>query len=257
MIKVKGIILFLSCQKYIDNRLKFCKLPKNDYEGWKVIYVIGDFFLNTNYKMMDNLLIVKCEDSYIHLLKKLVLALKYVYQLYDIEEGVLRCGDDLILNEKNLVSFLKSKKCDFYGKSPRQKSLFSEQITDELLKMTTYDDWMVNYYKNHPEDFENPHHNLKGIDISLYRKRPEILYGPAGCIYYISNNCCKILINHMENINFNIFHFDKFSQSYPYTIEDCGAAFILYLNRISFNNYNDWWSHLPNQELVLAYHTNL
>ncbi len=256
MLEVKGIILVLSCQKHLKTRLKHCKLPKDDYEGWKVIYVIGDLFLDCDYKMNDNLMTIKCEDSYIHLLKKLVLALKYVYQLYDIKEGLLRCGDDLLYNEKLLISFLRSKKVDFNGKSPSSKNLLSQEITDELLQRTIYDDWMVNYYLSHPEDFDNPQHNLKDIDISKYRKRPEVAIGPAGVLYYISNKCCKILIDHMENINYDIFNFHEFSQSYPYTIEDCAVSYILYLNRITFIHNNYMYSDNPSSHAI-AFHTNM
>lgn len=199
---------------------------------------------------------IKCEDSYIHLLKKLVLALKYVYQLYDIKEGVLRCGDDLIFNENLLQEFLDSDKVDFYGKSLSSKNLLKEDITDELLKRTRYDDWMVKYYLSHPEDFDNPQHNLKNIDISKYRKRPEISIGPAGVLFYISNKSCQILINHMENINYDIFNFDEFTQSYPYTIEDCAVSYIMYLNRISFINNNKMYAR--NQKMnAIAFHTNM
>ena len=51
MIEVDGIILVLSCQKHLDTRLKHFKLPKDNYGGWKVIYVIGDLFLDSDYKM--------------------------------------------------------------------------------------------------------------------------------------------------------------------------------------------------------------
>lgn len=254
--KVNGIILVLSCQKHLDTRLKNCKLPKDSYGEWKVIYVIGDLFLDSDYKMEDNFMTIKCEDSYIHLLKKLVLALKYVYELYDIKEGVLRCGDDLIFNENLLQAFLASDKVDFYGKSPSCKNLLKEDITDELLKRTRYDDWMVNYYLSHPEDFDNPQHNLKNIDISKYRKRPEVSIGPAGVLFYISNKSCKILIDHMENINYDIFNFHEFSQSYPYTIEDCAVSYILYLNRISFIHDNNMYAEYPTMNAI-AFHTNM
>jgi hypothetical protein len=254
--EVKGIILVLSCQKHLETRLKLCKLPKDDYEGWKVIYVIGDLFLDCDYKMKDNLMIIKCEDSYIHLLKKFVLSLKYLYQLYDIKEGLLRCGDDLFYSENLLLSFLRSNKVDFNGKSPSSKNLLSQEITDELLQRTRYDDFMVNYYSSHPEDFDNPQHNLKDVDISKYRKRPEVSIGPAGILYYISNKCCKILIDHMENINYDIFHFHEFSQSYPYTIEDCAVSYILYLNRISFIHNNCMYTENHLHEAI-AFHTNI
>jgi hypothetical protein len=48
---------------------------------------------------------IKCEDSYLHLFKKLVLSLKYLKECFNIKEGILRCGDDLIFNENNLVNF--------------------------------------------------------------------------------------------------------------------------------------------------------
>ena len=50
---------------------------------------------------------MKCEDSYIHLLKKLVLSIKIIYSIFNIKEGILRSGDDIIYNELILESFLK------------------------------------------------------------------------------------------------------------------------------------------------------
>ena len=67
---VEGIILILSCQKHKNTRLKEFSLPKKYYSGWKVIYVIGDFFLKQKYTLENDILMVQCEDSYLHLLKK-------------------------------------------------------------------------------------------------------------------------------------------------------------------------------------------
>lgn len=256
MIQVDGIILVLSCQKHLNTRLKEFKLPKDNYDNWKVIYIIGDLFLDCDYKIDGNFMTIKCEDSYIHLLKKLVLALKYIYQLYDIKEGILRSGDDLIFNETLLTSFLSlQNKFDFFGGSPSQKSLLEIDITPDLLKKTVHDNFMVNYYRSHPEDFNNPQHNLKGVSINHYTKRPHIDIGAAGVLYYISNKSSKILINQMQKINYNIFHYDEFSQSYPYTIEDCAVCFILYLHKISFINSDKIHSEYPSNK-VIAYHTN-
>jgi hypothetical protein len=255
--KVNGIILVLSCQKHLHTRMKQFKLPHDNYGAWKVIYVIGDLFLDSNYVMHDNVMTIKCEDSYIHLLKKLVLALKYVYELYDIQEGVLRCGDDLIFNEHLLQLFLNSPKQDFMGKSPSNKSLLSQDITPELLQRTRHDNFMVDYYANHPEDFDNPQHNLKGVSISKYTKRPEIAIGPQGILFYISNRCCQLLISHMESIQYNIFHLDAGTQSYPYTIEDCAVSYILYLYRISFHHNDYMYTHNPHNKSSICLHTNL
>ena len=284
MIAVNGIILVLSCQKHLPTRVKHFKLPNNEYAGWKVVYVIGDLFLDCDYKFENEFLFVKCEDSYIHLLKKLVLSLKYLYQTFDIKEGVLRAGDDLLFNEDMLVKFLNCSKyhkdgvrvidseggssggeaIDFLGRSPSGKNLLSHEISDADIKNTIRDTFMADYYMCHPEDFHNPQHNLVGVDICKYMMRPHIPVGPSGVIYYISNKACKILINQLESIGYNIFHHDKYTNSYPYTIEDCAVSFILYSNKISFIHclalYEDY-TNLKDKEndakSLIAVHTNL
>jgi hypothetical protein len=273
MIAVKGIILILSCQKHLNTRVKNFKLPREEYAGWKVVYVIGDLFLEGDYKLGRevndgyNLLTIKCEDSYIHLLKKLVLSLKYLYEIYDIKEGVLRGGDDLIFNEELLQSFVMLPKVanasvpvDFLGKSPSGRSLLAHEISDADIKTTINDTFMTDYYVSHPEDFDNPYHNLKGVNIAKYTKRPHIPVGPCGIMFYLSNKSCKILIEHMESIGYNIFHYDEGTGSYPYTIEDCAVSFILYSNKISFihtlSMYDEYYNN-PEKVGVLAIHTNL
>lgn len=235
MIKVDGIILVLSCQKYKNSRLKEFALSKDTYCNgmWTVIYVIGDLFLEEDFKLEGNVLTIKCEDSYIHLLKKLVLALKFCYQLFDIKEGILRCGDDLIIDDNALEHFLNNTKSDFYGQSDFKRDNYYPD--KNKLKLVREDYFMVKYYQNHPEDFDNPQHNLKEIQISNYTRRPHV-WGPHGIIYYISTKACNCLIKTMEDINYDIFHFDEFTQSYPYTIEDCAVTYILYKNDFTFTD---------------------
>jgi hypothetical protein len=256
--KVKGIIIILSCQRYKYSRLNEFKLKKNNYDGYKVIYVLGDNRINEEYILEDDILTINCEDSYIHLLKKLVLALKYVYQFYDIEEGVLRSGDDLYFNESKLFEFINTKnKNDFIGNNWVEKSLSVPHID---LNYPTRDDYfMVKYYENHKDDLINPLHNLKNVNIINYIKRPTVDIGACGTLYYISNKCCKILIDHMEKINFDIFHFDKLTKSYPYTIEDCAVSFILYLNKIPFvcdKYFVKLYENRPDDGNYIASHTN-
>ena len=251
--KVEGIILILSCQKHIDTRLKEFSLPKNDYCGWKVIYVIGDLLIDKSYEIKGenrNILYLKCEDSYLHLLKKLVLSFKILNELFSIKQGILRCGDDLIFNEDKLFDFLKEEqKFDFWGQGYFNRGL---EIKDRnILKKTKHNTFMLKYYTKHREDKNNPHHNLKGIDLTKYTKQPD-LFGPAGIIYYISNKCCQIAINHMKQINYNILHLDEFTNSYPYLIEDVGMSFIMYMNNINFT-HSDTFFDKPNS---ICKHTN-
>ena len=231
---VDGVILILSCQKHKDTRLKEFSLSKNSYNNWEVIYVIGDLFLDKNYILDGNFLYIKCEDSYIHLLKKLALAIKYVNEIFTIKEGILRCGDDLIFNEENLTLFTKAKKYDYYGQSSIRKNY--KCADKNVLKKLRNDKFMMMYYNKNPEDFLNRQHGLIGMNItslSKYTMRPDI-YGAAGVIFYLSNKAFNVLIHHMEKINYNIFAYYTYTKSYPYTIEDCGISFIMYYNNVEF-----------------------
>jgi hypothetical protein len=262
MIAVDGIILVISCQKHIPTRLKEINLKK-DYGNWKVINVIGDLFLDCDYKLEGNLMTLKCEDSYLHLLKKLVLSFKYLYEIFDIKEGILKCNDDLIFNENSLESFLKSQK--------KHKINDREYIDIDYIGRTNYSfelgestEHLINYYKNHPEDLDNPQHNLKGVDITKFskyvKKEQKYIYGP---LIYFSNKSCKILINHMNNINYDIHHYDKKSDSYPYGIDDVIIGYILISNNIEIMHSNYWYNDLDNLSLTeedknkyIALHTN-
>lgn len=248
---VEGIILVLSCHKHLNTRLKEFKLNKEEYIGWKVIYVIGDLFLDKDYEIRDNnYLYIRCEDSYLHLLKKLTLSIKYIYTLFNIKQGILRCGDDLIFNEERLIEFLsEEEKPDYCGDSAPRTS-FSCKNRD-ILKKSEKSNWMVNYYNGHKSDFDNPLHGLKGIDISNYNVKPAI-FGAAGTLYYISNKSCITLVEHMKSINFNILFKNDFSQNYPYIIEDVGTSFILYYNYIDYTERGYFCGTLN----PIAKHTN-
>jgi len=251
---VDGIILVLSCQKHRNTRLKEFSLGKTNYEGWEVIYVIGDLFLKKNYILDGNTLYIRCEDSYLHLLKKLALSMKAVKEIFNIKEGILRCGDDLIFNENNLIKFIKSKKFDYWGQSTFKKSYKCTNIN--VLKKIRVDPFMMLYYNKHKEDFLNPQHGMTNMNIttlSKYTVRPNI-YGAAGVIFYLSNKACDIVIRHMERINFNILSYDTFTGSYPYTIEDCGISFIMYCNNIEFVDGQFFFGN-QNQNTI-AVHTN-
>ena len=251
---VDGIILILSCQKHRNTRLKEFSLSKTNYNNWEVIYVIGDIFLKKNYILEGNFLYIRCEDSYLHLLKKLVLSMKSINELFNVKEGILRCGDDLIFNEDNLLEFTKYTKYDYWGQSPIKTGF--KCFNKSFLKRVRSDNFMIDYYKNHIEDFANPQNGLTNMDISTLSKytiRPNI-YGAAGVIFYLSNKACDIIIRHMEKIKFNIFAYDVYTKSYPYTIEDCGISFIMYANNIEYVD-GQFFYDTPYKNTI-ARHTN-
>ena len=53
----------------------------------------------------------------------------------------------------------------------------------------------------------------------------------------------KIVFPDYVYINYNIFHKDEFTQSYPYCIEDSSISFILYYYNIAFINNNNFYTH--------------
>ena len=255
---VEGIILVLSCKKHRYGRLKNLNL-KSEYNGWKVIKVIGNLFLNKEYEFIDDILFIRCEDSYLHLLKKLALSLKFLYKHYNIKQGVLRCGDDLIFNEQNLVNFLESKKYDFYGKSTKPISAIRDKKLLKNLKFKTqYDNFMLNYYLIHQNELVDKEHGIHmSIDeLNKYLVRPYV-NGPAGVIYFISNHSCNVIINMMENINYNIFHLDEYTNSYPYIIEDTAVTYIMYRNEIPYTDNRFFYSDYRYDNRVIAIHTNI
>ena len=54
-------------------------------------------------------------------------------------------------------------------------------------------------------------------------------------------------------VNYNIFYLDKFTNSYPYIIEDVGVTYIMYFNKINFINNKHFWG---DDDFVIAKHTN-
>jgi hypothetical protein len=251
---IKGAILIYSCHRHLNTRLKEPNfgLKKKDYNGWKVFYILGNPNLINDYEINDNYITIKCEDSYIHVLKKVVFAIKIIYSLYNIEEGILRCGDDLVFNEQKLLKFLNTNdKNDYMGK------VINNNLDKSITKK--FDNFMPIYYYNHTDDLLNP---LNGLTIGLdnllkMNEIPNITY-TGGVIVYLSNNSCNKLIYTMNNINWDIFkYYTKFG--YPYIIEDVGVGFILNMYKISpvsCNLYSDNENDINIDNDCIGYHTN-
>ena len=243
---VKGIILVFSCHKHINTRLKEFALPRKEYSGWKVFTVIGDPFLKTDYIINDNFITIKCEDSYIHLINKVVKAFKVILDIYNVEEGIIRAGDDLIINETNLLKFINiPDKSNYVG---------NIQTRDESA-LNRNDPFMVNYYLTHEDDFKNALHGFKDTTIEDIKK---CTVGPSlnfihGVIMYLSVKSCNILINHLEKINWNIFY-NEGTSGFPYTIEDIGIGYILRTNNILPVDYPFFLNYYSPD--VIAFHTN-
>jgi hypothetical protein len=247
---IPGAIIIYSCHKHQFTRLREFSLPKNCYLGWKVFYVIGNPLMEQEYTFNGNFLTIKCEDSYIHVMKKVLLAIKILNGLYIIEQGILRCGDDIHFNEAKLEQFLSvTPKDDYMGSIHRPGSKL-EKIGDT---------WMPNYYRLHPEDLQNPLHGLTKYtlqEIMQFNERPSLGY-THGVIVYLSVRSCNILIEQMEKISWDIFTKDEYG--YPYIIEDVGVGYTLHINGIFPTNYELFsynYNVAVSHPTIFGYHTN-
>lgn len=245
-----GVILIFSCNKYKETRLKEFKLQKTEYAGWKVFIIIGNPFLDSDYIIEDNIITIKCEDSYIHLLKKVVLAFKVILELYNITNGILRCGDDLLFNEQKLISFINNTtKLDYMGN-------ISYRCSNIGMKK---DMFMVDYYNSHQDDLLDP---MNGINFNLdeikkFDIRPTVTY-ISGVLIYFSQSACQLLINHLENIKWDIFKKDN-NYGYPYIIEDIGIGYILKKENITATICPLWTNKMKfinSHHVTFAVHTN-
>ena len=259
--QLSGAIIVYSCYKHKETRLKDLIL-KNNYCEWKVFYVLGNPTLEREYKIeIDDktdreIITLKCEDSYLHLLKKVVLSLKVLYENYNIEHGILRCGDDLIFNENKLENFIKMQnKSDYMG--------IIANANFPITKM--HSNFMPSYYIDHQEELKDPLHgiNLTLKDILKLDEIPACNYA-GGVVVYLSTKSCKILIKEMSKINWNIFVYEN-EHGYPYIVEDVGVGYMLNhknifperCNLYSSSNAETNFYYMNNQaEYLIAYHTN-
>jgi hypothetical protein len=250
--EIPGIILIISCNKHKETRLKEFSLSKKEYNDWKVFTIIGNPELTTSYEIHEpNLITIQCEDSYLHVMKKVVLSMKILMTLYKIQYGILRCGDDLVFNENILDQFTLSIRSNnnphYLGKiaNPNCIPNYSKRI----------DNFMPHYFYTHQEDIENPLNGLQNMTLNSLlqlNEVPNIKY-TGGVIFYVSLESCNILIREMESINWDVFHYNV-NYGFTFIIEDIGIGYALYKNNI-FPIHYDLYSDNPSKQ-VIGYHTN-
>jgi hypothetical protein len=249
---IKGAILIYSCHKHKDTRLKEFKLPNDEYAGWKVFYILGNPQIKKDF-LLGNTILLKCEDSYIHVAKKVVMGIKFIYENYEIEQGVLRCGDDLVFNETTLVNFLKME-----GKPDYMGITANANMPNTVVPQNN--NFMPAYYASHPEDLQNPLHGIPYTmrEMMQFNKVPKLKYA-GGVVVYLSNKSCNTLVAHFENIGWNVFASDE-TYGYPYIIEDIAVGYILHMNNIFLTHFPLYIDRMDDFKkyngLPIALHTN-
>lgn len=265
MINVEGIILMICCYKYQELRKKF-KLKRNSYNNWKVIYLFGDPTINEEYILEDDKLIVKSEDTYLHLSNKIIKGMSYLTNFFYIKQGILKCDDDLIFNENKLLEFINiNNKEDYIGKNFLKQDI-KNPINLSNIKEGQYTQFIINYYNKSKhqkdKDYIEQYLSSNNLTIKNLNKIPNITKHIAlGHIYYLSIKSVNIIISEYKNNNYNIFSQDEESKSYPYICEDIGVGFVLFKNNIPLTLKQDIWynphyQHFDKPGEYLCFHTN-
>jgi len=247
---MKGAILIVSCEKHREARLSKYRLPQPEYEGWQVFYVFANLFLDEDYQFDGDILTVRTEDSYLHLTKKIAMAFRAILETHEIEEGILRCGDDLVFNETALRTFLLSKKSDYMG-------FCWKENTTRPMGPRYENAYMPDYYKTHREDFDNPLQGLPPYEEVVKMDQIPWIQGASGVLTYFSKRSCKLIVREMNLIDWNIEVYDDV-YGYKYIIEDIANACILSRHDIFAEEYPMWTEsqELFDEGRFLALHTN-
>ena len=243
MLSVDGIILIVSCFKYEKIREQF-KIDNDKILNWKVIYLFGDLDLETDYILENDRLTIRCEDSYLYLIKKLILGMKIIRELFDIKEGILRCGDDLIFNIPHLMNFLRiDNKQDYIGKN-FMKSDVVQPINSIDLDTNMQCLFMRNYYNRNENEKKQVNAHLATFNVYIDKLclLPNIRESIAlGHIYYLSNKSIDIIIDDFRKKENNVLYYNSKTNYYPYIYEDIGIGYILFKNNIDLHHYTNMW----------------
>jgi hypothetical protein len=167
--------------QHVKNKywLKKVKLPYIILYGDESIE--DDYHYNKN----DNILIVKCPDTYEYLTLKLACAYKAILNMSETSNiiGIFKVDDDIVINVKEFHNYIdKSIKHDYMGHAYRTtKTLCSHhqsKVSNKLLKNLTF--------------------SLNALDFC---------YGP---MYFLSKKALKIIVSKFSYHNFSIYSTDIF-----------------------------------------------
>ena len=273
MIDIDGIILVITCNKYIESRIigNPHRLMSDSISGWEIFYVVGNETIQNDYEIeydeniQCKLIKVKCCDNYLYLFKKIVLAQQVVHGLFNIKKGILKCDDDILFVKEKLQAYLSSP-LDMAYSAKRYDNIKYTDVFDEPIKTIKGTDTHHYFYKN-PNIYKEIRTEIN-IRINTFRDRfilqPSLPpgYGGSGGVYFISTNSSKIIISYFAKCAYDLFHRDKETNSYPFIAEDIGTCFILYKEKVVFTANNNIYSHASwrkNDDLsnVIGFHTHL
>lgn len=189
----------------------------------KIYIVVGDENIDNEYIIKDNIIILKCDDSYDCLTYKTLKLFKVIELIESNITGLFKCDDDIILNIDRFNTFLKLLNNDIHYSGCKIKMVASNNIlhkTNELKKYNTKK--LYKYFE------------ITTIGLSLYC---------AGPLYYISLYAIK--------------KFNNLSYIEKFIAEDVTVGYNLNklnIYPIDYNLYTDSLILYYNINNIIAYH---
>lgn len=215
---MRGILLILCCQSraHILEQIAIPAILDDIYR----VNVIGGCKTNTiqyNDKIGFTLNLT-CADDYISLLFKYVSAIKILYSLFSIKQGILRCCDDFKLTPKDIISIFD--KNYIYG-------------SKHIGHVKTIGG--ANFYQTLQKRFPNI---LTEYNISYEQTiLPPSEFGQGDSIY-LSNQANNIILSYLTNKNTLTVELYNNIPTYPYICDDSAIGYIL-------NKHNIYPSKIP------------
>lgn len=252
---VPGIILIVTCQKYFIERVPNFIPGADSYEGWPVVYCLGDPNIPSDYVIATpggefgnkSMLTVKCEDTYVHLLKKFDLAARALDTMYDIEQGILKIGDDIMISEQPLREFLKTKpKADYMGRIYSGGGVTIGKA-EFVCRESSENSSMGWYYARNPDAADELRQLTGKYDwpfLSGAVRVPRLPPFPPGMALYLSTKAIRAIHDEMDLIGFRVLD-DYGETGWRYLIEDVAIAYILYTRGISSANVSNFFVNSP------------
>ena len=253
MQKVPGVILIVTCRKYLSERVPNYIPNADSYEGWPIIYCLAEPNLTSDYVVTTpggrmgkkSFLIVKCEDTYVHLLKKFDLAVRALETMYDIEQGILKIGDDIVINENLLKEFLNTEtKADYIGRTYSGNE-FNVDEAGYTCRESRNDESMFWYFIKNPDAADELKKLTGKYDWPFLAGKvrvPAVPAFPPGMALYFSTKAIKAIHDEMNSIEFKVL--DEYDNTgWNYLIEDIAIAYILYKHGISLTNMNNFFEN--------------
>jgi len=108
-IRKQIIIVRVSC---IKEKHRWEQMKSTDHRGFTHVILCGDPELDTNYKLVDGILYLKCGDLYEHLPEKMIAAYCAVKELFSHYIHIIKVDSDVNYDQiskfysRNLVNFL-------------------------------------------------------------------------------------------------------------------------------------------------------